>query len=106
MRIAQKHRPTGLLRKGAKVTVRSQMLHGTVEDVHVSYRVARSHTDGGEVHIVVGENEDVDLSGEAPLATHVSYLVHRVWDNTDIWVPAEEVEEGHIFKPAPHLVGG
>lgn len=104
------------------MTVRGLALHGTVVDQHVSYRVWRA-TDpsaaaqlvgqltGSEVapagltEIVVGENEELPegVFGD-PIDVHVSYLVHRHWDDTDIWVEASGLEAGHVFEPDPALL--
>lgn len=92
-RVAQKHRPKLEYGKGAKVTLPELQFHGTVVDRHVSYRVRR-----GDAEIVVGEDEDVDgITGE-PLDVHVSYLVQRQWDNSQVWVEPQHVVAGHDMQ--------
>jgi hypothetical protein len=106
-RVAQKHRPRLEHAKGAKVTVPGLQFHGTVVDQHVSYRVARDSgfPEAQPVHILVGENEELPPGTDGtPIDTHVSYLVHRHWDDTDVWIEAGELVAGHVFDAVPALL--
>jgi hypothetical protein len=108
MKVQAKHRPAVEHSKGSKVTAVGLQFHGTVVDHHVSYRVKRAldpNAPDGAAEIVVGENEDLPEGAEPdPVDTHVSYLVHRHWDDTDVWVEPNALVAGHVFDPDPALL--
>lgn len=81
------------LRKGGKVTVAEMQFHGVIVDTHTSHVVRRLNDAGELANVVVGD-DDVQPQDEV-LDSATSYLVHRSWDNTDIWLEESLLTPGH-----------